>query len=272
MHAKGADVMTLKPQDIQSKQFHVRLRGFDVDEVDVFLEQIAEDFLTLIQENKQLKERLQELTKEIDDYRRQEKEFQHAILSAQKIADEMKEKSRREADDLLAESSNEAQRLLDAAHTEAAGLQQQIDELKNVKIKARDEVQQILNKYLGRLNEVFEESPAGADEQTEDEFPVEAVSDTESEIEEEITAGADDLSDLYEKIDLPDGVPATEENAEVQTDQVGPVDSMIEDGQEPPPSTLPDLDEDISFSLEDPLDDIEPDVPIAGEEDKPEKE
>lgn len=258
--------MTLKPQDIQSKQFHVRLRGFDVDEVDVFLEQVAEDFLTLIQENKQLKERLQELTKEIDAYRQQEKEFQHAILSAQKVADEMKEKSRQEADNLLAESRDEAQSLLDAAHTEVAGLQQQIEELKNVKIKARDEVQEILNKSLARLDEVFKEVPAGEAEQTEAEFPVEAVSGTESEIEEETTAETDDLSDLYEKIDLPDEAPETEEHAG------GQLDEMIEDDQEPPPSTLPDLDEDISFSLEDPLDDIEPDVPITGEEDEAEKE
>ena len=35
--------MTITPQDIQSKQFHVRMRGFDVDEVDKFLEKVAEE-------------------------------------------------------------------------------------------------------------------------------------------------------------------------------------------------------------------------------------
>ena len=50
--------MTITAQDIQSKQFHVRMRGFDVDEVDKFLEKIAEEFLIITLENKQILEKI----------------------------------------------------------------------------------------------------------------------------------------------------------------------------------------------------------------------
>ena len=58
--------MILTPQDIQSQQFHVRFRGFDVEEVDTFLERVSEDLLTLMQENKQLKAKVEALTGDVE--------------------------------------------------------------------------------------------------------------------------------------------------------------------------------------------------------------
>ncbi len=48
----------LTPENIQNQQFHVRFRGFDVDEVDAFLEKVAENYLVLIKDNEKLKEKL----------------------------------------------------------------------------------------------------------------------------------------------------------------------------------------------------------------------
>jgi len=53
--------MILTAQDIQSQQFHVRFRGFDVEEVDDFLEKIATAFQTVSEENHKLKDRLESL-------------------------------------------------------------------------------------------------------------------------------------------------------------------------------------------------------------------
>lgn len=100
--------MTITPQDIQSKQFHVRLRGFDVDEVDKFLEKISEEFLVLSLEHKQAFERIETLEKEIANYRNKEQAFQNAILSAQRISDEMQERSRRESEETLRNAKQEA--------------------------------------------------------------------------------------------------------------------------------------------------------------------
>ncbi len=103
--------MTITPQDIQSKQFHVRLRGFDVDEVDKFLEKISEEFLVLSLEHKQAFERIDALEKEIANYRNKEQGFQNAILSAQRISDEMQERSRRESEETLNNARKEADEL-----------------------------------------------------------------------------------------------------------------------------------------------------------------
>jgi cell division initiation protein len=53
--------MSLTPLDVQQQQFRVRFRGFDVREVDRFLEQVAEGLAGLQNESKNLKEEVRRL-------------------------------------------------------------------------------------------------------------------------------------------------------------------------------------------------------------------
>jgi len=53
--------MTITPLDIQQQQFKTRFRGFDIREVDTFLEQMADAFEALQSENKKLREEINRL-------------------------------------------------------------------------------------------------------------------------------------------------------------------------------------------------------------------
>lgn len=250
--------MALTPQDIQSQQFHVRFRGFDVDEVDDFLEKVAEDYLTAIQENKQLKERLEELKNDLSTYRDQEKSFQKAFISAQQVADEMMEKSEREAADIIGHARQEAEQLLAGAQEEIVGLEKQLDLLKSRKNKIQDELRSTLSGYLEQLDEVFEATAI------EDASP-----DSFSSVDESVSVDADDAfpdplaaeaeeDDLYEKVDLTDDFRLPDED-ELPEDSASSTFSMQEKEEEP----LPDLEGEMVFSLDDPLDDLAPDIRIG---------
>lgn len=245
--------MTLTPQDIQSQQFHVRFRGFDVDEVDVFLEKVAEDFLTLIQENKQLKERAESLVSELESFKHQEKTFQQAMITAQKIADEMKLKSEQAADKLIAQAQLEVKQLENEANREVTALEKRVDELKSMKGRIRSELETILQAYLARLDDFSApgakaaEAPPVQDltEPRAESAGQEGESEAESPAEEDNT-NEPDLSDLYTKIDFPDDLPVNE--TEDQEGHNGPV--LLK--------AIPDdLDGEIMFNLEDPLDEGE---------------
>ena len=271
--------MALTPQDIQSQQFHVRFRGFDVDEVDDFLEKIAEDYLTSIQENKQLKERLEEMKKDLSTYRGQEKSFQKAFVSAQQIADQMKEESKKEAAEILEQASREAERLIADTHQEISDLEQQLDQLKAQKNAIREELRATLIGYLDRLNEVDEataartpsvefESSSETDETEnvlEDSFPEDLANE---ETEEELTLDAADAEeeadaedDLYEKVDLTDDFRLPEED-ELQDfgDEARAI--YASQDKEEAEDAMPDLEGEMVFSLDDPLDDLAPDIQI----------
>ena len=69
--------MQISPLEIQQQQFRTRFRGFDVREVDGFLEQVAAAFGTLQHENDRLEEELRQLKLQNDRYQKREETFKH---------------------------------------------------------------------------------------------------------------------------------------------------------------------------------------------------
>jgi len=240
--------MTLTPQEIQTHEFHVRFRGFDVEEVDGFLEKVAAEFLVLSEENKKLASQLESLNAEMAAHRSQEKAFQQAILSAQQIADGIKDKSRTEAEAMVEEARREAAELREAANAEIAALEVELDRLERLRSQAREELQQLLRGYL----DMVVRPPAPAPEPP----PKAAIPR-----EEKLTEPVDDLTDLYQKIELPSAPLAGDEEAKSATasGRRSLLPTGDADDDRPFPS-IPDLDDEVVFSLEDPLDDHEPAV------------
>lgn len=241
--------MSLTAEDIQTQQFHVRFRGFDVEEVDHFLEKVAENFVLILDEKKQLEEKIEKLEMEISDFHSQEKTFHSAIMSAQKITDEMQRKSREEADELLSNTREEIRRLKDQAEEERNVLRQEIEDLKGSKEKIKEELRTYLQAYIDRLDE---------DVPLRDEAPLSLLQTDMQDKKEE-----DDLTDLYEKIDLPDDMSEEEAIAAREKKEAGEEMAQAaqeteamefdESGNNEEDLTIPDLEGDMLFSLEDPL-------------------
>ncbi|MDH3360194.1 MAG: DivIVA domain-containing protein [Desulfobulbaceae bacterium] len=261
--------MSLTPQDIQTQEFHVRFRGFDVEEVDGFLEKIADEFTTLIEQNNKLTEQVESLNQEMSEYQSKGKAFQHAILSAQQIVDELKEKSTAEAEEIINGAKNEAEEIIASANSELATLQAEIERLENLKNDSTTELQRVLSSYLEMIN-APSDRPIVPEIAPEPE-PVAATQEPEE----------DDLSDLYQKIDLPDETtfntvpfdePVILEDAETEDTEpevlteAGAEEEQPEEEAETadePYSAIPDLDEEVVFDLDDPLDANEPSVDFA---------
>ncbi|MCK5419477.1 MAG: DivIVA domain-containing protein, partial [Desulfobacterales bacterium] len=67
--------MKITPLDIQQQQFKTRFRGFDIREVDAFLEQMAEAFEALQKDNQNRSEEVRRLELEIQGYKKREETF-----------------------------------------------------------------------------------------------------------------------------------------------------------------------------------------------------
>ena len=80
--------MRMTATDIRQQQFAVRFfRGFDPQEVDAFLEEMADDFDELSRENALLKEQLLQLEEKSRGVEGREKTLQETLVTTQKIAD-----------------------------------------------------------------------------------------------------------------------------------------------------------------------------------------
>ncbi len=107
--------MGITPLDIQEKEFERAFRGYDIEDVDEFLDQIARDLEELIRENKELKERVAALEDKNTNYRQMENTMQNAIVVAQKAADDVKVKAAREAESIRQDAELEGRRIIEEA-------------------------------------------------------------------------------------------------------------------------------------------------------------
>lgn len=114
-------MIDLTPLDVRNKRadFKKLLRGYDTEEVDVFLELVAERLEELVRENMTLKERTQMLQEQVDTQAGREQAVQAALVTAQELRADIREQSQREAEHTLREAETEGRRLTAEAEAEA---------------------------------------------------------------------------------------------------------------------------------------------------------
>jgi cell division initiation protein len=105
-------MIDLTPLDVRKKRGDFRriLRGYDPEEVDHFLELVAERMEVLVRENFSFSERISRLQEQVGSLEGREKAVHEALVTAEKLRSDVKEQARREADAILREAEIEARR------------------------------------------------------------------------------------------------------------------------------------------------------------------
>jgi cell division initiation protein len=156
--------MKVTPLDIQQQQFKTRFRGFDIREVDAFLEQMAETVESLQKENQNLGDEVRRLELEIQGYRKREETFKRALLNSQKVLDQMKDNARRSAELIIAEAEVKAEKILNKAHNRLSQLHEDITELKRQRTQIEVQISSIIEAH-SRLLEIGKEGMKESDEE-----------------------------------------------------------------------------------------------------------
>lgn len=116
--------MKLTPLDIKKQRFKTKVRGFDPIEVESFLEMLADEYESILNERNRLNEEVIRLKTQLTDYQQVEKTLQETLMNAQETVSQSKENSRREAQIVLREAELKAERILDEAR-------EKLDKMKN---------------------------------------------------------------------------------------------------------------------------------------------
>jgi cell division initiation protein len=126
--------MKLTPLDIHHKEFRRSLRGYAEEEVDQFLDEVADEFERLFKENIDLSERLDIANAEVGRYKMMETGISDAIVAAQRSAQEIGAKARLEAEQVFKDAELKAKEII---HNALQQKQKVAGEL--VRIKAAEE-------------------------------------------------------------------------------------------------------------------------------------
>lgn len=76
--------MRITPLNIKKQDFKKSFRGFNTEEVDLFLEKIANEFEKILTENDSIKKQLEDANLQLSEFKRIEKNLQDTLIRGKK--------------------------------------------------------------------------------------------------------------------------------------------------------------------------------------------
>jgi len=155
--------MRITPLDIQQKQFPMKFRGFDVEEVYAFLEVVREEMEDLLRENASLKEQVYRAENQIKDYKDMESTLRETLMTAQQMVEEYKTNARKEAELLIREAEIKADGVMKEAQDKVVKIHEDIVDLKGIRRHFKEELKRLIDSHMRMMEfDVDRESEEGS--------------------------------------------------------------------------------------------------------------
>jgi cell division initiation protein len=127
--------MNVSPLDLRQSRFSSAFRGFDKVEVTSFLMAVADDYEQALRESDRLRQDGSRLEGVVAGHREQERNLQATLMTAQKLADDIRQGAEDEGRRIVAEAQSHAELLIEKSQSRLEDIQREIDGLK---LKRRD--------------------------------------------------------------------------------------------------------------------------------------
>jgi cell division initiation protein len=146
--------MKLTPLDIHHKEFRHALRGYSEEEVDAFLDEVADEFERLFKENIDLSEKNEALEVKVRDYQDMERTLHNTLMSAQRSADEIMAKASTEADAVMKDAELKAKDIIHNALTQKQKATNDLARVKQAEEEFRTKMKSLLEQDMRELAEI----------------------------------------------------------------------------------------------------------------------
>lgn len=111
--------MALTPLDIQNKTFPTKMRGYNQDEVDDFLDLVVRDYEELTQRNRELEKAVKHSEEKLEYFNELKDALNQSIIVAQDTADKVKTSASKESEVIVTSAQNKADELVANAEKRA---------------------------------------------------------------------------------------------------------------------------------------------------------
>jgi cell division initiation protein len=118
------------PLDVRQAKFSTSMRGYERAEVNAFLLEAADGYEQATRENERLRQDVARLEASLSQYRELEGALKGALMSAQKVSDDMKETASLDAARIIREAEGRAELITQKAQAALEDVQREIDGLR----------------------------------------------------------------------------------------------------------------------------------------------
>ena len=143
------------PQQIEQISFgRATFGGYDMQDVDEFLEPLTEDYVTLYKENALLKSKMKVLVSKLEEYRSNEASMKDAIVNAQKTCDMMVKEAEAKCTQMLQEANATANENAKNADSLIAAENARVEEAKKVAAQKIGDLQEQIRSCINALERI----------------------------------------------------------------------------------------------------------------------
>ena len=120
----------LTPLEIETKKFSKQMvNGYNVDEVDEFLDLLTADYEKLYKENAEARDRIEQLNSDVTHYKTIENTLQNTLVIAQSAAEEVKNNAKQQADQIIKDAEGSAKQSVESLNQSIVAKKKELDEL-----------------------------------------------------------------------------------------------------------------------------------------------
>lgn len=148
--------MTLSSLDVLNKTFSQKMRGYDRQEVDEFLDIVTKDYEEMAQKIKNQDREIKSMAERLSDFTNMKDSLNRSIIIAQETADNVKSQAESNATRIHREASQRAEQTLETSHREARKiLRDTYDEARRL-VNESDELKRGMRNYYQRVTMLIE--------------------------------------------------------------------------------------------------------------------
>ena len=144
--------MKLSPLDIQHQEFDSAVSGYKKKQVREFLERVADAFEELLRDNQDLHGELEAQSERLEELQVGELELRRAVVSAERIGNEMKEQAQREVELMVQEGKARRDGILRDAETQLQALRAELTRTEREHKLFREQFRGMLRAYERSLD------------------------------------------------------------------------------------------------------------------------
>ena len=133
------------------------MKGYNVDEVDDFLDELTLEYGKLYKENAELKAQREELDTNVGKYKNIENTIQNTLIMAQKTADEVQEVAKKQADQIIKDAEYQAKNSVEELNTQILLKQKELEDLKKQFGVYKAKMESLLVSQVELLKDIKEE-------------------------------------------------------------------------------------------------------------------
>ena len=205
----------LTPQEVSERAFpKASFGGYNMAQVDEFLDVLTDDYSALYSENAVLKSKMKVLVEKVEEYRSTEEAMRKALMAAQRMADDLVKEAEQKRAQMLQEAEQEAREKVDAIRQEAENERFRLESAKKETAAYVQQVRALHQQAVAYLEQLDQLVPQPAPQSQADKVE-EAVSDIDDSVQRLVAqAMAEAAAESQEARPAQEDTPPQEESAQ----------------------------------------------------------